>query len=70
MTDLTSLKLCSFRRRAAAGCGAAATSRSITAAALTEGWGMTETAPAGTFTPRDGARQAGLVRHSDAAAWT
>jgi long-chain acyl-CoA synthetase len=26
---------------------------------LTEGWGMTETAPIGTFTPRDGPRKAG-----------
>ena len=50
--DLTSLKFC--------GSGGAPlpvavqqTFEKVTGARLTEGWGMSETAPAGTFTPRD-----------------
>jgi long-chain acyl-CoA synthetase len=32
---------------------------SVTGCVLTEGWGMTETAPLGTFNPREGARRSG-----------
>ncbi len=51
--DLTSLKFCSS---GGAPLPVAVQQRfqTITGALLTEGWGMSETAPAGTFTPRDG----------------
>ena len=37
---------------------------SIIGCRLNEGWGMTETAPAGTFNPREGARRSRLLRAS------
>ena len=56
--DLKSLKFCSS---GGAPLPVAVQQRfqAVTGALLTEGWGMSETAPAGTFTPRDGRRKPG-----------
>ena len=56
--DLTSLKFCAS---GGAPLPVAVQQRfqAVTGAILTEGWGMSETAPAGTFTPRDGGGKPG-----------
>ncbi len=38
----------------------------LTGCNLSEGWGMTETSPTGTFTPVNGHAQGRLLRHADA----
>jgi long-chain acyl-CoA synthetase len=56
--DFSSLRLCSS---GGAPLPVAVQERfeSVTGCRLTEGWGMTETSPIGTFTPRDAARRPG-----------
>ena len=68
--DLQLAQVLRLGRRAAAARGGAALRRSSTGCHLSEGWGMTETSPTGTFTPVHGMRKAGscgmpLPQHRD-----
>ncbi len=56
--DLTSLKFCSSGG-APLPVAVQQKFQAVTGALLTEGWGMSETSPAGTFTPRDGTGKPG-----------
>ena len=53
--DVSLLEMVRVGRRAAAA-RSAATVQEITGCRLAEGWGMTETSPTGTFTPRERGR--------------